>query len=66
MQIYISNFKLWSLKLLAYVKYHIQPAFSNKIGEGGKDKHYIQFSRPSIFSNVAIFLNYLKSISSFF
>lgn len=37
MQIYISNFKLWSLKMLAYVKkYHIHLiAFSNKIG-GGK------------------------------
>lgn len=59
MQIYISNFKLWRLKLLAYVKkYHIHlPAFINKIGQGVQDKYYvkfkvkqyIQFSRPSVF-----------------
>lgn len=69
MQIYISNFKIWSLKLLAYVKkYHIHlTAFSNRIGEGGeKDKYYIQFIRPSIFLNVVVFLIYLKWISSFF
>lgn len=66
MQIYISNFKLWSLKMLAYVKkYHIHLiAFSNKMG--GEDKYYIQFIRPSIFLNVVVFLIYLKGISSFF